>query len=73
MEQRTEGWLVGLKLTGLSLRNHADPAHFLSSFQGDNRYILDYLMDDVYDRLGRSTRKERALDATFQVLAHFVP
>ncbi|GHO82542.1 LuxR family transcriptional regulator [Dictyobacter formicarum] len=44
---RTEGWLVGLKLAALSLHQQAVPAHFLASLQGNQRYILDYLTNDV--------------------------
>ena len=45
--ERTEGWLVGLQLAALSLREHSDPAGFIHALKGDNRYIADYLIDEV--------------------------
>ncbi len=47
MNQRTEGWLVGLQLLGLALKNQADPANILNDFSGSHRFILDYLTDEV--------------------------
>jgi len=44
---RTEGWLVGLHLLGLSLPEHANPATLLQEVSGDQRYILDYLTEAV--------------------------
>jgi LuxR family maltose regulon positive regulatory protein len=47
---RTEGWLVGLQLLGLSLPGHANPAALLEEARGDQRYILEYLMEEVLQR-----------------------
>jgi LuxR family maltose regulon positive regulatory protein len=47
---RTEGWAAGLQLAALSLRRHADPAGFAAAFGGSNRFVLDYLADEVLDR-----------------------
>ena len=44
---RTEGWLVGLQLLGLSLPERANPATLLEEMSGDQRYILDYLTEEV--------------------------
>ena len=44
---RTEGWAAGLQLAGLSLRGHADASGFVAAFSGSNRYVLDYLADEV--------------------------
>ena len=44
---RTEGWAAGLQLAGLSLRGQADAARFVEAFSGSNRYVLDYLTDEV--------------------------
>jgi LuxR family transcriptional regulator, maltose regulon positive regulatory protein len=49
---RTEGWAAGLRLAGLSLRGHADPAGavaFATTFSGSHRFVLDYLADEVLD------------------------
>jgi LuxR family transcriptional regulator, maltose regulon positive regulatory protein len=50
LEQRTEGWIAGLQLAALSMRNCADIPGFIAAFSGSNRYILDYLADEVFQR-----------------------
>lgn len=47
VEQRTEGWAVGLQLAGLALKNVADPQRFVDTFRGSHRYVLDYLAEEV--------------------------
>jgi LuxR family maltose regulon positive regulatory protein len=47
LQDRTEGWLVGLQLAALSLHDLPDPVAFIHSLKGDNRYIGDYLVDEV--------------------------
>ncbi|HSM23471.1 MAG TPA: LuxR C-terminal-related transcriptional regulator, partial [Anaerolineaceae bacterium] len=47
LEQRTEGWVAGLQLAGLSIKSDPDPADFIKSFTGSDRYVLDYLMEEV--------------------------
>jgi LuxR family maltose regulon positive regulatory protein len=45
--KRTEGWLVGLQLLGLSLPDWTNPEKLLKEMSGDQRYILDYLTEVV--------------------------
>ena len=47
---RTEGWLVGLQLLGLSLREHTSPADLVGEVSGNQRYILEYLLEEVLRR-----------------------
>jgi LuxR family transcriptional regulator, maltose regulon positive regulatory protein len=47
---RTEGWLVGLQLLALSLQGCPDPTAILQEVSGDQRYILDFLTDEVLSR-----------------------
>ena len=47
LEERTEGWAVGLQLAGLVIQKQADPREFIETFSGNHRYILDYLADEV--------------------------
>lgn len=49
LEERTEGWIAGLQLAALALRDHPDPASFISNFSGSNRYIVDYLASEVFE------------------------
>ncbi|MFG1932645.1 LuxR C-terminal-related transcriptional regulator [Mycobacterium sp. NPDC048908] len=49
LHRRTEGWVAGLYLAGLSLAGRADAAPSIRTFAGDNRHIVDYLMWEVLD------------------------
>jgi LuxR family maltose regulon positive regulatory protein len=48
LETRTEGWIAGLQLAALSLRGREDLSGFVQSFTGSNRFVLDYLTDEVF-------------------------
>lgn len=47
LEARTEGWVAGLQLAALSIQGVQDQAGFIVAFSGSNRFVLDYLMDEV--------------------------
>lgn len=47
LEERTEGWIAGIQLVALALHNRTDPAPFVLSFAREERYVMDYLMDEV--------------------------
>lgn len=47
LETKTEGWIAGLQLTALSMQGREDISEFIRDFKGDNRYIMDYLMEEV--------------------------
>jgi LuxR family maltose regulon positive regulatory protein len=47
---RTEGWPAALYLAALSLRSQADPGAFVQEFTGGNRYVADYLFEEVIRR-----------------------
>ena len=47
LERRTEGWIAGLQLAALSMQGQADSHEFITAFAGDNRYVVDYLVDEV--------------------------
>ena len=51
LEGRTEGWIAGLQLAALAMRNHTDLTRFIAAFAGSNRFIVDYLAAEVLDRL----------------------
>jgi LuxR family transcriptional regulator, maltose regulon positive regulatory protein len=50
LEGRTEGWIAALQLAALSMRGRDDVAGFIAGFAGDDRYIVDYLAEEVLDR-----------------------
>lgn len=47
LTERTEGWVAGLQLAGLSLRRSADADAFVDAFGATDRYIFDYLTDET--------------------------
>jgi LuxR family transcriptional regulator, maltose regulon positive regulatory protein len=55
LERRTEGWIAGLQMAALSLRGQ-DPQEFFQSFMGDDRYISDYLIEEVLERQTKPVR-----------------
>ncbi len=61
LENRTEGWIAGLQMAALALQGFAsqgaltlqgreDVQEFIRAFTGSNRYIFDYLMDEILSR-----------------------
>ena len=50
LETRTEGWIAGLQLAALSMQGREDVPGFIRAFAGDNRYIVDYLVEEVLQR-----------------------
>jgi LuxR family maltose regulon positive regulatory protein len=50
LDERTEGWAVGLQMAALSMQDEADRHTFVSAFSGDDRYIADYLLEEVLQR-----------------------
>lgn len=56
LESRTEGWAVGLQMAALSLQGRDDANTFIEGFAGSHRYVLDYLMEEVLQRLPEDSR-----------------
>jgi LuxR family transcriptional regulator, maltose regulon positive regulatory protein len=56
LERRTEGWIAGLQLAALSMQGRADVPGLVRAFAGDDRYIVDYLVEEVLRRQPPSTR-----------------
>lgn len=51
---RTEGWITGLQLAALSMRDTYSISTFVESLKGSQRYILDYLVEEVLSRQSQS-------------------
>lgn len=50
LQQKTEGWIAGLQLTSLAVEGRNDLSEYLEKLAGDNRYIMDYLLEEVLHR-----------------------
>jgi LuxR family maltose regulon positive regulatory protein len=46
--QRTEGWITGIQLTALSLKNRRDSKTILKNMGASTSYILDYLFQEIF-------------------------
>ncbi len=57
LEARTEGWVAGLQLAAFARKKEGGrPEKFLAAFSGDHRYVMDYLVVEVLERLPLETR-----------------
>ncbi|MDA7416260.1 LuxR C-terminal-related transcriptional regulator [Xenophilus arseniciresistens] len=61
LHERTEGWIAGLQLASLALRESHDKGAFLAAFSGTDRDITDYLGEQVLSSL-RPELREFLLD-----------
>ncbi len=50
LEVRTEGWIAALQLAALSMEGRTDIGAFIAGFAGDDRFIVDYLVEEVLQR-----------------------
>jgi LuxR family maltose regulon positive regulatory protein len=57
LERRTEGWAAGMQLAALSIQGLADVEAFVSAFSGSNRFILEYLLNEVLSRQSEATQQ----------------
>jgi LuxR family maltose regulon positive regulatory protein len=57
LQDRTEGWVAGLRLAALSLAGHPDPARFAEQFSGTERTVAEYLLAEVLDRQPEPVRR----------------
>jgi LuxR family maltose regulon positive regulatory protein len=48
--ERTEGWIAGLQLAAHAMRGLENTAAFVEGFTGSNRYVIDYLAEEVLGR-----------------------
>lgn len=51
LSTRTEGWIAGLQMAALSMQGHEDIPSFIRDFTGSHRFVLDYLIEEVFQRL----------------------
>jgi LuxR family transcriptional regulator, maltose regulon positive regulatory protein len=53
---RTEGWIAGLHLAALTLQKRADRAAYFEELTGSQRYLLDYVQEEILARLPEHVR-----------------
>jgi LuxR family maltose regulon positive regulatory protein len=53
---QTEGWISGLQLAGLSLKENGVNPDFIRKFNGNQRDIADYLLEEVFQHQTDKTR-----------------
>lgn len=56
LHHRTEGWIAGIQLAALSMQGRDDARRFVRAFVGSNRYIMDYLVEEVFKQQPAGTR-----------------
>lgn len=59
LQLKTEGWAAGMHLAGISLesKNTEEAGCFIDRFGGTQRYIMDYLSEEVLSELSPELRK----------------
>jgi LuxR family transcriptional regulator, maltose regulon positive regulatory protein len=50
LAQRTQGWIAGLQMAASFLQGETDPNAFLDAFTRSNRYLVEFLFDDLLRR-----------------------
>lgn len=49
LHARTEGWIAGVQLAGISLEATDNPAILAATLRGTDRHVMDYLLDEVLE------------------------
>ena len=69
LERRTEGWAAGLQLAGLSLASRDDVDEFVAAFSGTNRFVLDFLSEEVLEHQPADVRDFLVTTSALDVLS----
>lgn len=62
LQDRTEGWIAGLQMAAFSMQaryksqGQESVSLFVKTFSGSNRFILDYLLDEVFGQQSEEVR-----------------
>jgi LuxR family transcriptional regulator, maltose regulon positive regulatory protein len=57
LEARTEGWIAALQLAAISMQGRTDASEFIATFAGDDRFVVDFLAEEVLERLPPDDRE----------------
>jgi len=62
LQDRTEGWIAGLQMAAISMQGRLKAqgtegvSYFIETLSGSNRFILDYLLDEVISQQSEERR-----------------
>ncbi len=56
LHTRTEGWIAGLQLAALAIRDRDNPSDLIAVFGSGHHYIVEYLVEEILDRQPESLR-----------------
>lgn len=70
LEERTEGWIAGIKLARIALRQDVAPKELLASFTGSRRSVSDFFAEEV---IGSQAAEVREFLLTTAVLERLSP
>ena len=57
LEEKTEGWIVGIQLAGISITDKDNPSQLISKLSGSHRFIAGYLTEQVLNHQPEEIRK----------------
>jgi LuxR family maltose regulon positive regulatory protein len=57
LEKKTEGWVTGLRLAALTMRSRGDLDRILSTMPEDNRYVMDYVLEEIISEQPREIQQ----------------
>ena len=69
LEERTEGWIAGIKLARLALRQDVAPKELLASFTGSRRSVSDFFAEEVIGSLSAEVREFLLMTAVLERLS----
>jgi LuxR family transcriptional regulator, maltose regulon positive regulatory protein len=65
LQEKTEGWAVGLTLAAISLREEIQPEELITHLDRPDRQVSDYLLDQVFNNQPDEIQKFLLKTATF--------
>jgi LuxR family transcriptional regulator, maltose regulon positive regulatory protein len=76
LNDRTEGWAAGLQMAALSIVGQENPGDYIQKLSGSHRFIMDYLMEEVFERQPEEIKtfllKTSILERLFSPLCAYV-
>lgn len=57
LENRTEGWIAALQFAAVSMGGYRGSGSFMKAFAGNQRFLLDFLVEEVLNKQPETTRQ----------------